>query len=585
MQQTFTYSGLFNKLTLMFGTLSFLIGGSYFFGRTWQSLRNGVLHIDLPISLGLCTAYSASLYAWHQGAMNFVYFDFVSIFVFLMLVGRWLQQTALEKNRNRLLGMQPLIKQDVTKLGPGFLYPVASGQIIPVRSKLISSSATLGLEWINGEAEALIARAGQLIPSGAVNLSQSAIECEAIEVWTDSILSKLLQIAPRTPFRHYNLERFIKSYILVILGIAGIGFTAWLMTTGDLLKSLQVLTSILVVSCPCAAGVALPLADELAVSSLRKLGVFVREQSLWVRINRVKKVIFDKTGTLTLETMTLKNPESLDQLPYNAKRVLLQMTADNLHPVSCCLRELLMADGILPATGGELTEIVGNGLEIRNQEGLWRLGRPIWIGKSLTSGNQGDTAFGLDGVIVAAFLLSEEARTDAAEEITRLQALGKKVYIMSGDREEKVSAMARGLGLPESQCRGEMSPVDKAEWIRTIDTQDTLMIGDGANDSLAFNESYCNGTPAIDRGLLEQKADFYFLGRGLSGVRQLLEMGENRLSTSRRVVCFALCYNAITIVLCLAGKMSPLAASILMPTSSLISLGIVMMSRSQSTIS
>ena len=575
MEQSFDYSDLFNKLSLMFATLSFFVGGSYFFARTWQSLRHGVLHIDLPISLGLCAAYIASIFAWRQGAMNFVYFDFVSVFVFLMLVGRWLQQTALEKNRNRLLGMQNFVRQDTNGLIPGTLYSVGSGQIVPVRSKLLSSGATLGLEWINGESEARVARAGQLIASGAVNLNQTPIECEAIEAWHDSILSKLLQIAPRQSFRHRTLERFIRGYILVIAGIAGLGFAAWFYVTGDLLRALQVLTSVLVVSCPCAAGVALPLGDELAVSALRKLGVFVREQSLWVRILQVGKIIFDKTGTLTLETMSLKNPEALQQLPLPARQVLLQMTADNLHPVSCCLRELLMADSVVPTSEGELSESVGSGLELLNPDGCWRLGRPAWAGKS---GSDADSAFTLNGAILATFSFSEEARTDAAEEIAALQRLGKKVFIMSGDRPEKVAAMAQSLGLPEEQCRGGMSPDDKADWVRTLDDQDTLMIGDGANDSLAFNESYCNGTPAIDRGLLEQKADFYFLGRGLGGVRQLLEMGARRRATARRVVTFALCYNASTLVFCLSGKMSPLAAAILMPASSLVSLAIVMLS-------
>jgi Cu2+-exporting ATPase len=586
MEQSFAYSALFNKLALLFGTLSFFIGGGYFFARTWHSLRHGVLHIDLPISLGLCAAYAGSIYAWRQGAMNFVYFDFVSIFVFLMLVGRWLQQTAIEKNRNRLLGMQTFIKQDTSGLLAGARYSVASGQIVPVRSKLLSDGATLGLEWINGESEARVARAGQLVSSGAVNLGRSPIECEAIEGWNDSILSKLLQIAPRNSFRHHNLERFIKIYILVVTGIAAAGFAAWLFTTGDLLKSLQVLTSILVVSCPCAAGVALPLAEELAVSSLRKLGVFVREQSLWVRINRVRKIIFDKTGTLTLETMALLNPEALDRLAPAQREALLQMTSDNLHPVSCCLRESLMAAGVAPSSGGDLTEIVGSGLEFRNASGVWRLGRPAWAVdrsyrtyKTYTTYESADAALSLNGDLLASFAFSEEARSDAAEEIAALRSLGKQVYILSGDRAGKVATMARRLGLPEDQCRGEMSPGDKAEWVRAMDDRDTLMIGDGANDSLAFNESYCNGTPAIDRGLLEQKADFYFLGRGLNGVRQLLEAGRRRKTTARRVIGFALSYNGATVLLCLAGKMSPLAASILMPASSLVSLGIVMLGR------
>ena len=588
MEQTFAYSALFNRLAFLFGTLSFLVGGSYFIARTWRSIRHGVLHIDLPISLGICAAYAASIYAWRRGAVDFVYFDFVSVFVFLMLTGRWLQQTAIEKNRNRLLGMQTFVRKDAEDLLPGARYSVGSGQVVPVRSKLLSNGATLGLEWINGEPEARVARAGQLISAGAVNLGRPLIECEAIEGWNDSILSRLLQVAPRTGLRHRPLERFIKFYILAVTGIAVAGFAAWLFATGDPLKSLQVLTSILVVSCPCAAGVALPLADEFAVSGLRKWGVFVREQSLWARINRVRKIIFDKTGTLTLETMALKNPEALDALSSGEKKVLLQMTAGSLHPVSCCLRELLMAAGIAPDEAGDCDEIVGSGLELRNAAGLWRLGHPGWADDSSgplpdsgASNADADAVFSHDGQIVAAFVFSEEAKIDAAGEIAALRSLGNTVYIMSGDRSGKVSAMARRLGLPEDQCRGEMSPDDKAAWVREMDDGDTLMIGDGANDSLAFNESTCNGTPAIDRGLLEQKADFYFLGRGLGGVRRLLDAGLRRRATARGVISFTLCYNCITVLLCLAGKMSPIAASILMPSSSLVSLAIVVLRRGE----
>ncbi len=575
MEQSFAYSSLFNKLALLFGTLSFAVGGSYFFARTMHSLRNGVLHIDLPISIGLIAAYAGSIYAWRVGAMDFVYFDFVSIFVFLMLVGRWLQQTAIEKNRNRLLGLQTLVKPAAMELRPGASYTVDTGQIVPVRSKLRSDGATFGLEWINGESEACVAREGQIIPSGAVNVSQTTAAFEALESWQESTLSTLLQIVPRNNLNHHGLERFIKTYIIVVTAVAGSGFAAWLAATGDPLKALQVLTSVLVVSCPCAAGVALPLADELAVASLRKRGVFVREQSLWGRIMRVRKIIFDKTGTLTLETRALLNPEALDRLAPGHKRVLLRMVENNLHPVSCCLRELLMAAGVVPSDEGTVTETVGYGLELREGGSVYRLGRPDFMRFGEAVIPRCDCVFSLDGKTLAEFSFRDEVRADAASEVAVLQSRGYAVHILSGDREKKVAAMARQLSLPAEQCKGGMSPADKADWVRSVDKKDTLMIGDGANDSLAFNESYCSGTPAIDRGLLEQKADFYFVGRGLGGVRELLETGRLRQRSTRCVVGFAIAYNLITILACLAGKMSPLAASILMPISSLISLGIV----------
>jgi Cu2+-exporting ATPase len=584
MEQSFDYAPLFNKLSFFFSTLSFLVGGTYFFERTLHSLKNKVLHIDLPISIGLIAAYCASIYAWRMGRMDFVYFDFVSVFSFLMLVGRWLQQSAIDKNRTRLLGMQsapPEVefltgeKQPASFLKTGARFRINPGQPVPVRSKLLSPGATLGMEWINGEAEAGVARQGQLVASGALNCSQSPIELEATEAWADSILCSLLQITPRQTTKHNGLEQFIKVYIVVVLHIAALGFVAWWWWAGALLKALQVMTSVLVVSCPCAAGVALPLADEIAVSTLRKRGVFVREQSLWARINRVRKIVFDKTGTLTLETMELANPATLARLPQPLKAKLLSMVQDSLHPVSCCLRELLLADGALPSIHFVPEEIIGFGLELKENGETWRLGRPEWAARAGQSLLGADCLFSHNGVAIAGFSFKEAVRADAVEEVAALRARTCEVYILSGDRKEKVARMATQLNLPKEQALGELSPAEKAVWMRELDRKDTLMIGDGANDSLAFNESFCNGTPAIDRNLLEQKADFYFLGRGLSGVRELLEMGRIRQKTVRTVIGFAILYNMGAVLLALAGEMSPLMASILMPCSSLISIALV----------
>jgi Cu2+-exporting ATPase len=574
LKQTFDYAILFNRLALAFSTLSFIIGGGYFLGRTWHSLRNGVLHIDLPISAGVIAAYAGSIYAWHTGRMNFVYFDFVSIFVFLMLVGRWTQQVAVEKNRNRLIGLQTFVKESDHELVPGQAYVVGSGQVVPVRSKLLCSGATLGLEWINGEAEAQVARIGHLVPSGAVNFSQGPIQLEAMERWGDSILSKLLQVAPRDLSKDRGTERFIRYYLVIVLIVAACGFAAWLAVSHQILQALQVLISILVVSCPCASGVALPLADELAVSGLRKLGVFVREQSLWSRIVHVRNIIFDKTGTLTLETLQLANPEALRALTDNQRQVLLRIVGDNLHPISSCLRENLLAQGVCTEVEGEMEETVGFGLHLQTAEGSWRLGRPGWLaGEAGAEGHQCE--FSLNKFVLARFSFGEEVRSDAIEEVALLKEDGYLIHILSGDRKRKVSAMASQLGLPPWRCKGEMSPEQKAAWVRSIDNRDTLMIGDGANDSLAFNESSCCGTPAVDRGLLAQKSDFYFLGRGLNGVRKLLEAGRRRQKTVRRVIGFALAYNACAIAVSLAGRMNPLAAAILMPLSSLVSIFIV----------
>jgi len=267
--------------------------------------------------------------------------------------------------------------------------------------------------------------------------------------------------------------------------------------------------------------------------------------------------------------------------------MLLAMVQNNFHPVSCCLRETLMAAGVnvtgVAIADDGLKEVVGFGIELSRSGEVWRLGRPNWSepqSEVTSPDTTSDCEFSHNGIVLARLQFREQVRQDAAEEVATLQQRGYPIHILSGDRPEKVNAMAAQLQIESSQCQGGMTPQDKADWVQTADPagNQTLMIGDGANDSLAFNQSFCTGTPAIDRGLLEHKADFYFLGRGLSGVRQLLDTAILRQRTVRRVIGFAIGYNAAAITLCLRGMMSPLLASMLMPASSLVSIGIVLAS-------
>jgi Cu2+-exporting ATPase len=583
MDRTFEFAASFDRLALAFATLSFFVGGSYFFNRAWSGLKRGWFHIDLPISLGLTAAYAGSLLAWSRHAMNFAYFDFVSAFTFLMLAGRWTQQMAIEKNRSRLLGVQAdaltVTFPDSTARVPareivtGSRYSIEPGQVAPVRSKLCSDAATLGLDWINGEPETRTTRCGQLVVAGSVNCTQTPITLEAMEPWADSLLHALLNEKPREKVVGAQSGRFIKWYVITVLSLALLGFCGWALAGRPLLMAWQVLVSTLVVSCPCASGVALPLADELATSRLRRRGVFVREHSLWAKLARVRKVLFDKTGTLTLETMELRDPAALSSLSPMIKSVLLALVQDNLHPASCCLRELLMAARIQPATVGEVREETGYGIETSTPEVTWRLGRPDWAASELPA--DGSCVLARNGIPVAHFHFEERARPGAPAEIAWLQNHGYTISILSGDGLEKVRAMAGHLGLPDTQCIGGMSPRGKQDFVRNLDLDDTLMIGDGANDSLAFNESWCTGTPAIDRGLLQSKSDFYFVGRSLAGIRELLIVATQRRATTRRVIGFAIAYNIAAITISLSGHMNPVLAAILMPASSVVALGLI----------
>jgi len=308
--------------------------------------------------------------------------------------------------------------------------------------------------------------------------------------------------------------------------------------------------------------------------------VFVREGDLWPRLRRIRKIIFDKTGTLTLETPRLLNPEALAALPPPARAALFALVQDNPHPVSQSLGETLLGDGLVAGLApalGEFHEVVGEGVSLRTPEGTWSLGRPGWRGSyppALILESH-DSEFALDGRVLARFRFEDAVRPGAREEIAALQAAGRAAYILSGDRQAKVQAMTAALGLPSDHGVAEATPQGKAAWVKNLDRRDTLMLGDGANDSLAFDAAFVRGTPVIHRGVLEGKSDFYYLGRGIDGLRRLFEVNDARRRTQTWLLVFSVAYNLLAVGLAAAGHMSPLVAAILMPVSSLLSLAIV----------
>ncbi len=593
MEASFPYARLFGLLSLVFATLSLLTGGMYFIGRAVAALRAGTAHIDLPIALGIIGAYVGSFYGWLAGREEFVYFDFVAAFILLMLVGRWAQVAAVERNRRRLLSTSDrplpvrvetpagLAERAVTELRTGDIYLVRAGQVVPVESRLESPAATVGTAWITGEADPRDCRAGARLPAGAVNLGRGDMRAAATRTWQDSPLAQLLRPVARDAYRHRFLERVIQGYLVGILLAAAAAGTGWWLGTHDAVRTLSVVTAVLVVSCPCAIGLAFPLTDELAAAALRRAGVFVREGDLWPRLARIRKVIFDKTGTLTLETPVLVEPAVLTLLAPVARNALAALVRDNAHPVSVSLHEQLLALN-LPfdhASTGEITEVPGFGLVLRNGNGCWTLGRPGWRGGSTSQADQSpeghDTEFACDGVVLARFRFIDAVRPDAAAEVAALRARGLDAYILSGDRSEKVNQMTTQLGLPVVNGIAGATPEEKAAWVDKLDRRDTLMLGDGANDSLAFDRAFVRGTPVIHRGVLEGKTDFYYFGRGMAGVRRMFEVDESRRRTLAWLLAFSVVYNLIAVGLAVAGRMNPLLAAIFMPVSSLITLAIV----------
>lgn len=593
MPADFAFANLFRLVAFLSATLAMLVGGEYFISRAWRALRARTLHIDLPIALGLLGAYGGSLVGWALGNERLVYFDFVAIFVFLMLGGRLLQTAAVDRNRRRLIRRQPVPGHLETPDGSGRIplaalaagtgFRLGRGCAVPVAAVLAGEPREFSLEWINGEPEPVRCDPGRRLPAGAILLSREPAVLAAAEAWDQSLLARLTGPG-EGPRRPQLLDRILRVYLFGVLLAAAGGWLGWA-AAGEPLLGLQVMVSVLVVSCPCALGVAGPLADELSAVLVQRQGVFVREAGVWSRLRRVRQVIFDKTGTLTLERPRLDNPGEVARLDDAAALALARLTSGSLHPVARSLLEALGGRGQqllrrhpdAPA----VRESPGLGVAVDDPGGArWSLGRPGWAddGDGAAAGAPAGAALTelrRDGRLVAAFAFREALRPGAAAAIEALRRRGLAFHILSGDHPEKVARIAADLGIDPARARGALDPVAKHREVDRLDRRDTLYLGDGANDALAFERAWVTGTPVVDRSLLESKADFYTLGAGLGFLPGLLAVADARARGLTLTFAFAVAYNLATVAVCLAGAMHPLLAAVLMPISSVVSIVIV----------
>lgn len=591
---------LFTLVAFASATLALAVGGSYFFQRAWGALRMRVLHMDVPISLGLIAAYLGSLGGLAFGVEEMLYFDFVATFAFLMLGGRWLHLRLLEKNRRQLWAREQdfsatfrLGQGDARERIPlgrveaGDRLEISPGAMVPVEAELEDDSAGLHVDWINGEPDLVPFRGGQILPAGGRNGSGRPIRVVARERFRGSFLESLLSVSEEAEENAASSSGnpILRWYLVTVLAVAFLGGAAWVTLGGGVSRSLQVFISILVVSCPCALGLALPLLDEMLLSRLKHRGIFIRQHSIWRRIRDVRILAFDKTGTLTEPVQRLANPEDIESLDPEAFAVLRHLTVSNSHPVGKALREAITARHGLAEKplAAPCREISGAGMETEWRGRRWRLGRAEWAlagpgsGETIpeAGGGRGDCVFTRDGEPVVDFRIREAIREGAAEQLSGLRGRGFRIRVLSGDPDrDRVLATATGLGLDPDEVRAGLKPEDKARDIRENDPEATLFMGDGGNDSLAFGAAAVTGAPATGIRAIEGQADFVFTGRGFHAISQLLDRARRRDRLVRVIFSVAIVYNISAVAICLAGLMNPLLAAVLMPLSSIVTTAI-----------
>jgi Cu2+-exporting ATPase len=577
--------GLIQNASFATASLSALIGGSYFVERAWAGLCRGVLHLDLPIAVGMGLAYAGSVFSHWFSAGRAAYFDTVSVFIALMLLGRLVQERLIAKNRRQLLendGASSLIARRLTRAGKsefvacqelntGDRLLVCPGEIVPVRARLEAESASCSFDWINGESEAHEATRGEQLAAGAINVGSNAFEVVALAPFQSSELDLLLRSddSARQRLSGDFWDRTARIYVVAVLLSTALGMLLWWRLGADLVAMLDVATAVLVVTCPCAFGIAVPLAYELGVAGLRRRGLFVRDAGFFDRAARITRIVFDKTGTLTTGIPALADAHVLDTLSPNELAHLYALVARSNHPKSTAVARAI--DAHTPSLRVEALathEVPGKGIEAIIAGTRYRFGDARWA-LDASAQDQHCPVFSRDGQLLARLELIEVARPDARSELAQLTREGYSLWIASGDQAARVQTLAAELGIPKQRALGDLTPENKRNLIESLDRSDTLMLGDGINDGLALSRAHCSGTPAIDRPFVPSRADFYFLTPGLSPVRQALTVARAVRRTVHKALWFAGLYNVFAVALSYAGWMRPWLAALLMPGSSI----------------
>ena len=585
METSHELSSLLTTVTIASSTLALLIGGSYFFKRAWKALRLGGIHMDLPISLGLIISYIGSLVGWATGHEDLFYFDFVAVFTFLMLAGKQLQISSLNKANSRFqtdTTIPELYKTtsgellETTSIPADTQLDIPPGTVIPTESRLLSEVADLSLAWITGEPSSQLFQHTAPIPAGAVNQSANNIIVQTSQPTDEtSAIAKLLNTDIKSPLNgnRKTQQRAIQVYLAVIILLGAIMAAVWYFTTGDWVKSLQVLISIYVVSCPCGIGLALPLLDSRSSKKTQSYGVFPLTSRFWEQLSQIKKVVLDKTGTLTLDKPELIDAAPLTKLSTADQEILFTLTRSSLHPLSRSLFSALIKQGVSYSQLAEKTqETPGVGTSITLENGsTYQLGRSSDqhqdsnLSCSFTKGSE----------LIAQFHFTESARSEAADSISALnQSLPHPCMILSGDDSSRVAHIAKKLHIPE--YFGDLLPEDKRQKIVALEKQfHTLFLGDGINDLPALKEASLSGAPFANINMLTADVDFLFTDETMAFLPQLTRISLQRVNTKRLLITYTLLYNATVLGVAACGLMSPLGAAIVMPLSSLVSILLV----------
>ncbi len=561
--------------------------GRPFFSSAWSVLKHGKTNMDVPISLGVIGAVLVSIWQTIISGEH-AYFDSAVMLLFFLLIGRYLDFRARRKARGAatdLLAMMSgtallLDNEGNTKSVPirdlreGMRVMVPMGQRIPADSIVLDGVSDIDTSLVTGETIPRPVSAGSQTFAGTINLS-GALTLKVTSAAKDSLLSDIVRLMEKAEQGQAKYVRFAdraaRFYTPAVHTLAAGTLLGWWLLGGMAFPdAVLIAVTVLIITCPCALGLAVPVVQVLATGRLMRQHVLVKSGDALERMATIDTVLFDKTGTLTLGRPAL--------LPYADIRPAYLRYARTLasqshHPLSRALLEGLATSEPVIADC-QVQEFPGQGLEASIDGQIVRLGSRQWCGDhSAPVTRHQEIWLSVDGAPVTAFQFEDQLRGDSRQTIDELKRFGLTPVLLSGDRTEVARDVARQLGI--DQVVGDMSPIDKYNFLEDLKSKGhkVMMVGDGLNDAPTIAGADISISPSSAIDMTQNAADIVFVGDQLGAVTLAYKTSIFSQKLVKENFALAILYNVIAVPLAVMGLASPLVAAIAMSGSSLVVIG------------
>ncbi|MBT5110030.1 MAG: cadmium-translocating P-type ATPase [Rhodospirillaceae bacterium] len=573
---------LFHWISALIALPAIAYAGRPFYRSAATALKARALNMDVPISLAVVLSAAMSLHQTVVGGTH-AYFDASVMLLFFLLTGRYLDSRARAKARSTAENLLALSTTSATvideggaslnlplnQVRPGMIVLVVAGGRVPLDGDVIDGMSQVDASLVTGETLPKFVTPGSKVFAGTLNVG-SQFRFRVTAAGEDTLLAeivRLMEAAEQGRAKYVRLaDRFARAYAPVVHILALATFLGWTVVAGQGWQpSLMVAISVLIITCPCALGLAVPVVQVVAGGFLLRNGVLLKAADGLERLAHVDTVVFDKTGTLTRGRPELFSDGNWTDADLAIAAALAQYSC---HPLS---RAICRAtDRLSVSDASNVDEVAGHGLRgIINGRPV-RLGRRDWCGVDDTDVETSEMALWLtvNARSPVRFIFSDQLRADTAATISALQGRGLDVRILSGDRASVVAPLAEQLGI--ANWRAECLPADKVAVLNQLKANGhrVVMVGDGLNDAPALAAGFASISPAGAADISQTAADLIFQGDSLEPVLKALKTARAADRLVKQNFALALAYNAVAVPLAMAGLVTPLIAAVAMSASS-----------------